>query len=177
VTSEVLGLIQLGTRLDFLLDKLTKPISAKFPDLDIGISDPLGDPTEAYDSRRDQFHSTRILALLEDHIRSVRFDRLLGVASFDLYVPGMNFVFGEARLPGRVGVISTHRLLPRQPDQTSLLQDRVVKEAVHEIGHMKGLKHCERVSCVMHFSESLADTDIKSPNLCQECELQLKVSA
>lgn len=177
MTSELLGLIQLGAGLDLPLDALRSPISARFPNLDVGVANPLGDPTEAYDSRRDQYHSTRILALLEGYIRATDFDRLLGVASFDMYVPEMNFVFGEARMPGRVGVISTHRLLPKETDQTGLLQDRVVKEAVHEIGHMMGLRHCNRASCVMHFSESLIDTDIKSSDLCHDCKLQLKASA
>ncbi len=175
--SEVLGLVQLGTGLDFPLDALREPISSRFQNLEVRVANPLSDPAEAYDPRRGQYHSTRILAMLEEHVRSVQFDRLLGVASFDLYVPQMNFVFGEARLPGRAGVISTHRLQPKEPDRPGLLRDRVVKEAVHETGHMMGLKHCDKASCVMHFSNTLADTDIKKPDFCKDCELRLKVGA
>jgi len=35
---------------------------------------------------------------------------------------------------------------------------RVIKEAVHELGHAFGLTHCENSKCVMHFSNSLQDT-------------------
>jgi len=98
----------------------------------------------------------------------------LGVASFDLYVPGMNFVFGEARLLGRVSVISTYRLKPLLSDDYILFQERVVKEAVHEIGHMLGMRHCTDHSCVMYFSESIIDTDRKSSEFCRNCRSELK---
>jgi archaemetzincin len=130
---------------------------------------------EAYNSRRNQYHSTRILALLEGEIERLRVVKLLGVADFDLYVPGMNFVFGEARCPGRVGIISTRRLKPHSPNAIGLFRERVVKEAVHEIGHMLGLRHCANELCTMHFSERLLDTDRKRAELCGDCNSKLKV--
>jgi len=176
VKSEMLGLIPIGATLDIPLEMLLDPLSARFPSFDVSMVDSIGDPPEAYDSRRAQYHSTRILTLLERHIPSLRVERLLGVTSHDLYVPGMNFVFGEARSPGRVAVISTHRLIPGKPDESDLLEKRVLKEAVHEIGHMIGLRHCSKATCVMHFSERLSDTDLKSPNFCEDCESHLRVS-
>jgi archaemetzincin len=38
---------------------------------------------------------------------------------------------------------------------TSHFGQRLVKEAVHELGHAFGLNHCENIECVMHFSNSL----------------------
>jgi archaemetzincin len=173
--SENLGLMQIGRELDCDLNGLIDPISARCSQMRVSIVAPLADPTEAHDSRRNQYHSTRILALLERQIQTLPVDKLLGVASFDLYVPSMNFVFGEARLPGRVGVISTCRLKPQSRHEAGIFHDRVVKEAVHEIGHMIGLKHCSDAACVMHFSERLADTDLKSASLCRNCQSQLRV--
>ena len=98
---------------------------------------------------------------------------MLGVAAFDLYVPGMNFVFGEARCPGHVAVISTRRLKPT-PQNQRLFRDRVLKEAAHEIGHTLGLKHCPDALCVMHFSEHIGDTDRKSAAFCKDCRSDLK---
>ena len=172
---EKLGLSQIGAELDYDLDQLIDPISSRYKWFRVIKVAPLADASEAYDSRRDQYHSSRVLVLLEKSIEKLRVNRVLGVASFDLYVPNMNFVFGEARMPGNVGVISTWRLKPQSNHQVGLFSDRVIKEAVHEIGHMVGLKHCPNASCVMHFSERLADTDLKSPNLCNNCQTQLMV--
>jgi archaemetzincin len=175
-TSENLGLIQIGEKSNCDLNGLIAPISAKYRWTRISIVAPLADPKEAFDSRRNQYHSTRILALLERHISTLPIDRLLGVACSDLYVPGMNFVFGEARLPGRVGVISTYRLKSQSGDEPYLLHDRAAKEAIHEIGHMAGLTHCSKTSCVMHFSRGISDTDLKSPDLCENCQSHLRVT-
>jgi archaemetzincin len=48
-----------------------------------------------------------------------------------------------------------------------------VKEAVHELGHMFGLDHCSDLRCVMHFSNSLADTDRKGRDFCPSCRARL----
>jgi len=41
---------------------------------------------------------------------------------------------------------------------------------VHELGHTYGLGHCPDTHCVMHFSNSLRDTDIKSATFCPACQ-------
>jgi len=170
-----LGLVQIGQSLAFQLELLDEPISSTYPSIQVKRLLPMDEPADAYDSRRNQYHSTRILAQLEQEIRHMNVERLLGVTDLDLFVPGLNFVFGEARLPGRVGVISTHRLKSASHRGIDLLNERVEKEAVHEIGHMVGLEHCSNKSCVMYFSNTLADTDTKSRNLCRKCRSRLSV--
>jgi archaemetzincin len=150
---------------------LREHLSSKFPWFAVKELNTTIHPDEAYDSVRNQYHSTRILAMLETHIRTFNVDRLLGLTALDLYVPGMNFVFGEARLPGRVGVVSTYRL----KIHGKILEERVLKEAVHEIGHMMGLKHCLNDSCVMYFSESLSDTDRKMAEFCKICKPKVEM--
>jgi archaemetzincin len=100
---------------------------------------------------------------------------MLGVAAFDLYVPGMNFVFGEARCPGSVAVISTLRLKPAGRN-AGLFNERVLKEAIHEIGHMFGLRHCPDPTCVMYFSEHIGETDKKSSSFCASCLPNLEMT-
>lgn len=167
-------MIQVGSTSDFPLDTLKTRISNRFPSFKVENLDPMPEMGEAYDSYRNQCHSTRILAMLEKHVQCLNVKRLLGVVAFDLYVPGMNFVFGEARCPGRVAVISTSRLKRDPANEMSLFENRVVKEAVHEIGHMLGLKHCPDSTCVMHFSESLEDTDRKHAGFCRNCQSDMR---
>jgi archaemetzincin len=168
-----LGLIQVGSKLDYPLGALKESISIRFPSLRVEKVNSLLNVNEAYYPQRDQYHSTRILALLEKRIDPSYDESLLGVTSFDLFVPGMNFVFGEARLPGPVGIISTHRLKSQSPDHLDLLRDRAIKEAVHEIGHMLGVNHCSNSVCVMHFSEHIDDTDRKHAEFCVNCQCKL----
>jgi archaemetzincin len=106
-----------------------------------------------------------------------RNDKLLGITHEDLFTPGLNFIFGQAEINGKAAVISTARLkyhsfwsngrsklVPRE-----LYLPRLVKEAVHELGHTYGLRHCKNRKCVMTFSNSLEDTDLKSERFCDKC--------
>lgn len=172
--SESLILVQLGSSFDYPVEELVDKIAQRFSDYRVRTLKPLDTPVMAFDSFRGQYHSTRVLAFLEEYAQTVPADCILGVAPFDLYVPGMNFVFGEARCPGRVAVISTHRLKAKDFNEPNLLGSRVDKEAVHEIGHMMGLRHCSERACVMYFSERLADTDRKKDSFCCECERKMK---
>jgi len=134
------------------------------------------EPDYAYNSKRNQYYSTAILNRLKE-IPSPAVDKKLGVTEVDLFVPSLNFVFGEAELGGRCALISLCRL--RQEfyglsADIDLLKERMVKEAVHELGHTFNLTHCPSAKCVMHFSNSLQDTDIKSANFCANCRDRLK---
>ena len=172
-TSESLGLVQVGEGSDYSLASLKDPIQSRYPWFEVETLSSFLDIAEAFDSSRNQYHSTRILVLLEKHIQSTKVHCLLGITDYDIYIPGMNFVFGEARLPGRVGVISTYRLKATGSETGRFYEERVVKEAVHELGHTLGLNHCEDETCVMHFSVSLEDTDMKGSGLCKPCQGRL----
>lgn len=129
------------------------------------------DPELAFDPSRGQYNSRILLGqLLRD--RRDGFDRVLGVAGVDLFIPVLTFVFGEAQLDGRVALVSTHRLqselygLPADPD---LLARRLAKEAVHELGHTYGLVHCHDGRCVMASSTYVEEIDLKSDRFCDRC--------
>lgn len=121
-----------------------------------------GLPPESHDRPRKQFLASALLDLSEPPVGAV----LLGVTGADLFIPDLNFVFGVADRLGRTSVISYSRLTDPDMDR---VEDRMVKEAVHEIGHLLGLDHCRDRRCVMHFSNSLPDTDFKNENLCAIC--------
>ena len=136
----------------------------------------LNSPHYAFNGKRKQYFSTAILLKLKEIERGMG-DRVLGVTEHDLYVPSLNFVFGEADLENRVAIISLRRL--RQEfyglsEDMDRLKERAIKEAVHELGHTYGLGHCSNPLCVMHFSNSLLDTDIKKASFCPQCEKRFK---
>lgn len=98
---------------------------------------------------------------------------VLGVTEFDLYKTSHQFIFGSSSESHRCAVVSLHRLRPdfygEEPDENRLFQ-RLLKEAVHEIGHATGLKHCYNARCPMYYSNSVFDTDNKFSNFCDACE-------
>jgi len=129
-------------------------------------------PRETFNPSRRQHHSSLILSKIRSLTLKHRTNILLGVTEADLYVPGLNFVFGEAECPGKVALISLRRLRPTfygQPDNEALFLERTLKEAVHEIGHVLGLRHCENFKCIMFFSNSILDTDRKQLGFCERC--------
>jgi archaemetzincin len=135
-------------------------------------------PAGVLDRSRKQYLATPILTKLHRLIPSDSQDRVLGVADVDLYAKGLVFIFGQAELGGTCAVISLTRL--RQtfyslPVNKPLFLRRAKKEAVHELGHVFGLPHCPDPECVMHFSNSLMDTDKKRAAFCARCRMTLDV--
>ena len=132
------------------------------------------EPRYAFDPSRGQYLGRLILQRIS--ARRSPSEKKLGITSVDLYAPGLNFIFGEADPLNGVAVISICRL--RQefyglPPDEKLLGERILKEAVHELGHTWGLGHCSDSRCVMFFSNSLLDTDRKSARFCSKCEEKL----
>jgi archaemetzincin len=129
------------------------------------------DTSFALDASRNQYYSTAILQRME---RAADPDaRNLGVTACDLFVPVLTFVFGEAQLDGNCAVVSTARLADEHyglPPNPTLLRERLVKEAAHELGHTFGLRHCVDWRCVMSSSHAVERLDIKGIEFCRDCE-------
>ncbi len=134
-------------------------------------------PPHSYNARRRQYHSAAILRELSAEKRG-KYDLILGVTGEDLYVPELNFVFGEADVLSGTTIISLARLRQEfyglSPDRR-LFHERAVKEGIHEIGHACGLDHCSRPDCIMYFSNSIRDTDRKGPGFCGTCRETLGI--
>jgi predicted Zn-dependent protease len=125
-----------------------------------------------FNNSRSQWISERILEWIGKSNPTI-YTKILAICDFDAYSNGLNFVFGQAHRGGRVGAVYLPRLRQEFYGLAStidLFQQRSTTEAVHESGHMFGLSHCETRSCVMHFSNSLRDTDLKDHAFCSKCE-------
>jgi len=134
------------------------------------VLDGVVDAKFAHNAARGQHHSTAILERLQSISNGN--SRLLGVTAVDLFVPIFTFVFGEAQLEGHCALASLYRLNEEHyglPADEGKLRDRLVKEAVHELGHTFGLRHCEDWQCVMASSHSVELVDVKSAEFCGEC--------
>jgi len=133
--------------------------------------DPIDIPNYACDKTRNQYEGSALLDSMP-----VGEGVTLGVTEVDAYVEGLNFIFGLAY--DKRALISIKRLRPEfygLPQDEDLLNNRALKEAVHDLGHIFNLKHCPNKRCVMHFSNAIQDTDLKDWKFCESCERKIKI--
>jgi archaemetzincin len=133
------------------------------------------DPEFAFHGERQQYHSSEILQHMQSFLTADSW-RVLGIAAVDLYIPILTFVFGEAQMGGPCAVVSAHRL--RQefyglPSDSELFRRRLVKEALHELGHTLNLTHCNEYRCVMASSHAVEWIDLKESALCAACRARI----
>ena len=132
---------------------------------------------DVFDPSRVQYNSSLILRQLITK-PPLNAEKILGVLDVDLFIPILTFVFGEAQLKGIGAVVSTHRLHNRfygLPENRELTTDRLLKEAVHELGHTYGLIHCQQANCVMNSSTYVENIDQKSAEFCSLCQKSMKL--
>ena len=105
--------------------------------------------------------------------------KLLAVTERDLFIPVLTFVFGQAQLGGRVGVVSFARLRQEfyglAPNREVFLE-RAYKEALHETGHLFGLVHCAERKCAMSLATTVRQIDLKDDAFCAACARALAAS-
>jgi len=134
-------------------------------------------PAPAYHAERLQYHSSEILERMQSFVRP-QSCRLLGVAGVDLYIPILQYVFGEAQMGGPCALVSFHRLRQEfyglSPD-VELLNQRLLKESIHELGHTLNLRHCQDYRCGMASAHAVELIDLRTSTLCESCRVQIEV--
>jgi len=136
---------------------LQKALERTYP-LRVVLGEELEPPESARDEERNQYDASILLDLLSKRRKA---DLVLWIVDCDIFIIGMNFVFGVAY--EREAVLSTYRL-------PSL--EMIAKEAIHEVGHLLGLDHCSN-NCVMRFSNTFAEAMIKPSELCEACRRKI----
>ena len=131
---------------------------------------------DAFDPGRAQYNSSLILRQLITNPPADA-EKILGVLDVDLFIPILTFVFGEAQLKGIGAAVSTYRLHNRfygLPENREATGERLIKEAVHELGHTFGLIHCSQEKCVMKSSTYVENIDQKPAEFCLLCQKSIK---
>ena len=141
-------------------------------DCNVTVHDAKPVPENSYDSSREQYRAEEFIDLAK---RAGSGTKNIAITPKDLFYHRRNYVFGLAYLGGSGSVISTYRLHTssdggfshRSPED--IFSDRVRKEVVHEVGHTMGLEHCDDKRCVMNFSPTVREVDLKEETFCGAC--------
>lgn len=140
---------------------------------EVKIMDKITFPEECLNKKRNQYDAICVL----EKIKDFKAEKIIYICDKDLYEGNLNFIFGLAQgIGGKRCIVSISRLKESfygKKENKELTILRTAKEVVHELGHLKGFKHCPNKKCVMHFSNSLMDTDIKDYKLCDDCKKKI----
>lgn len=175
---KALHLLPIGQVDPGLLDWLRRELIEGFR-IPCEILHPPLDPSFAFHPERDQYHSSEMLARMQEFVQPKSW-RVLGITAVDLYIPILTFVFGEAQMGGACSVVSYHRL--RQefyglPQDAPLLGRRLLTECIHELGHTLNLTHCQDYQCVMASSHAVEWIDLKDWTFCASCAMKAEAHA
>jgi len=140
------------------------------------ILSPLELPDAAFDEIHRQYNAATILSLFESDPYD-NYDKVIGVFNADLFIPTFAYVFGEAKQGGKHALVSLFRLTKEKEGRnppSAILCERAAKVALHELGHLYNLSHCEEKNCLMHYSGGLRDLDDIPLYFCRYCNTYFK---
>jgi len=132
-------------------------------------------PKYAFNPTRGQYHSGAIMKRIEE-ARRAEWDAAIGISMEDLFVPEVPFIFGEADRSTRSALLSLARLRPDSGSMESReesMRRRLVSEAVHQVGLLRGLAHCPNNRCVMFYAALVQEIDKRGSSLCANCKKRL----
>lgn len=129
------------------------------------------DDKNCYDKKRKQYKADCLVdycvkwAEKEKIVEIKKCEICLYLLKDDAYSGDLNFVFGLAKSALGACMVSLYRL--------DCDEDFILKECIHEIGHVFKLKHC-KLPCVMTFSNSVSEAHQKNLTFCDKCQKLLQ---
>lgn len=173
---ENINLISFGFFEKGLLEMIIRDVILEFM-LPVKTKEGFLDLSEFFDPSRKQYNGTQLLKKIESGFSSDS-SKTVALFNVDLYIPILTYIFGQAYLNGRAGIVSIFRFSNERygiKKNDKIIVDRFRKEVIHELGHTFGLIHCYNPTCVMRSSTYVEDIDQKSHNLCEKCRLLLSL--
>jgi archaemetzincin len=164
----IFGFEQTSPRILDQVEKLLSEQLSSFFELISCNSTLLPIPANVFIPSRNQYSAHPFLLALNKQIPKGTTG--LGLINLDLFVPRLNFIYGLAQRNGNalVALLRLDPLFYNLPQDNAIFLSRVLKECIHELGHVLGLDHCAG-HCVMRFSNTLSDTDDKPESFCSSC--------
>lgn len=131
-------------------------------------------PKQAFYKPRNRYRADALIRFLSDN-KPEQFQYIIGITANDISSTKDQYpdfgIMGLGFRPGPSCVISTFRL---KTTDTNLLNQRIAKVVLHEIGHNLGLPHCTN-HCFMHAADaSVKQVDSEPLDMCVECKQQVK---
>ncbi|MEI8201648.1 MAG: archaemetzincin family Zn-dependent metalloprotease [Bacteroidota bacterium] len=133
------------------------------------------DVSDFFDAARGQYNANQLSLFIESNF-STDDSKLIGLFNVDLFIPIFTYIFGQAYLNGRSGIVSGFRLSNERygiEADDDMLLERFSKEIIHELGHTFGLIHCYTSDCVMRSGTYVEDIDLKNSSFCPKCKEEL----
>jgi len=158
------------------LARIASSVKSEFQ-LPVNFTEKFIDLSVFYDPTRRQYDGNKLLKQIDNEYGSSK-DKTIGLFHVDLFIPILTFIFGQAILQGKAGIVSSYRLkneLYGMPRNEDLLFNRFLKIIIHELGHAFGLIHCHIPTCVMRPGTYVEDIDQKKHTLCPKCRGILKI--
>lgn len=132
-------------------------------------------PVEAHNIIRNQYYATVLLQKLERSKANSR-EIIIGICEEDLYIPDERNVLAYCDTLAGTSVVSLFEI--RQefyglPEDDKKIFPRLLKESIHQLGHLFDLTDCRNPKCVNYYSQMMNDIDNKSEKFCDICRRQL----
>lgn len=122
-----------------------------------------------------QYDAPAMLAALAPRLPADAYG-MLALVNVDVFAePAQQFGFGWSTLQDRLAVVSFARFDPSffggeaPADISAAVLGRGLRVAIHEVGHLFGIHHCQAFRCAMNGVAHLAELDALPLRLCPLC--------